>query len=133
MKKLYTLVYALALIFALNSFAHAQTLSFCEDVDSKGTPIGYSSTFNIGSGGGYLYFLVNLPYKLNSRSVKYDIFKLDSYGNEKFDNTIYQDTELSWDYFYKQVTFYSSGTYNIYVYDTSDYMLASGQIRIQYR
>ena len=133
MKKLYTLMCAFALLFALNSFASAQTLTFCEDVDSRGNPSGYSSVFNIGSGGGYLYFLVNLPYKLNSTQVKYDIFKLDSRGNEKFDNTIYQDTERSWDFFYKQVTFYDAGTYNIYVYDNSDYMLASGQITVNWR
>ncbi|CAN5610760.1 hypothetical protein BH10BAC5_BH10BAC5_01760 [soil metagenome] len=133
MKKLYSVVTVFALLFIFNSFTNAQTLSFCEDVNSKGNPVNYSTTFNIGSGGGYLYFLVNLPYNLNSRSVKYDIFRLDSYGSEVYDNTIYQDTELSWDYFYKQVTFYKSGTYNIYVYDSSDYMLASGSIKINMR
>ena len=133
MKKLYTLAAAFALLFALNSFASAQTLTFCENVDSRGNPSGYSSTFNIGSGGGYLYFLVNLPFQLNSRQVKYDIFKVTRGGSENFDNTIYQDTERTWDFFYKQVTFYDVGTYNIYVYDNENNFLTSGTITVQWK
>lgn len=112
--------------------AYSQSLSFCEDVSKDGYPVKESSVFNISDKGGYLRFLVNLPYRIGTSSVSYDIFRIDSEGNESFDNTIYQDVEPSWTWFWKEVTFYSSGSFNVYVYDGDRNYLTSGTIRIQY-
>ena len=133
LKKLLALSFAVMTILMLSGSSNAQTLHFCEGVDGDGYPISESSVFNISSSGGYLYFLVRLPYAINCRSVRYEVYKVDRYGSENYDNTIYQDTERDWTWFWKKVTFYDDAKYNIYVYDCYDYLLTSGSVRIQYR
>jgi len=133
MKKVLLFIFlAVSLVVTSNTLS-AQSMYFCESVDGDGYPIGESTTFNIGSNGGYLDVLIRLPYSLNCTSVRYEIYKVDSYGNETYDNTIYQDTERDWVWFWKEVTFYKNGTYSIYCYDCSNYLLASNTIRINYR
>ncbi len=127
-KKLITVsLFAVTLMFVSNS-ANSQSIYFCEGVSNDGYPITESSVFNIGSGGGYVYVLVRLPYEVACNSVRFEIYK-----NGNYDNTIYVDTEKNWAWFYKQVTFYDSGRYSFYVYDCFDYQLTSGSVKIQWR
>jgi hypothetical protein len=128
LKKLFALsLLAVALLVVTNS-AKAQTMYFCEDVDGDGYPRGESSVFNISSSGGYLDVLVRLPYDLGCRSVSFEIYR-----NGDYDNTIYMDTERNWVWFYKQITFYKSGSYKIYAVDCNGTTLASGTLKIQFR
>lgn len=115
------------ILFAVVNSAYSQSMSFCENVDNSGNCIGSSSVFTISSNGGYLDVLVSIPYNVNCRSVRYEVYR-----NGDYDNTIYQDTQANWQFFYKQVTFYKSGTYSIYCYDCNDYLLASGTVTIQF-
>ena len=133
LKKFFAFSFFALMLFVVTNNLKAQTLTFCESVSSDGYPVTESSTFTIGSGGGYLDMLVKLPYELNCRSVRYEIYKVDSYGSETYNTTISQDTERNWVWFYKQVTFYDSGKYNVYVYDCSDALLTSGTVRIQFQ
>ena len=133
MKKALLFVLLLAASFTLSQSVKAQTMYFCESVSNDGYPNGESSVFNIPSAGGYLNVLVRLPYSVDVTSVRYEIYKVDRNGNESYDNTIYQDTQRDWVWFWKQVTFYDPGTYNIYLYDPSNYLLTSGSVKIQYR
>jgi len=137
MKRLYSLS---LLFFAVISFAafnnsSAQTLYFCEDVDDDGYAINEASVFNIPDDGGYLYFLVRLGSgrEVNCDEVLFDIYKVDSRGKETFDNTIYQDVEPEWNWFWKKITFYDRGTYKVYVYDEDWKFLTSGTVKIKYR
>jgi hypothetical protein len=77
--------------------------------------------------------IFRLPYSINCREVRYEIYKVGRSGRETYDNTIYQDTERDWSWFWKKVTFYDVGKYNVYVYDCYDYLLTSGSVRTQYR
>lgn len=120
-------LFALVLFLAGQS-ATAQTMYFCEGVSDDGYPITESSTFNIGSSGGYLYCLIRLPYEIACRSVR-----LEVYRNGNYDNTIYLDTEKNWTWFWKKITFYDSGNYTIYAYDCFDYNLCTGSVRINWR
>jgi hypothetical protein len=135
MKKLN--VFILFFFFAVltGSSSNAQTLYFCEGVDDDGYAITESSVFNIPSSGGYLYFLVRLGSgrKVNCYEVLYDIYRIDSIGKETFDNTIYQDVESNWNWFWKKVTFNDPGTYKVYVYDEDWKFLTSGKVRIKYQ
>jgi hypothetical protein len=133
LKKLLAVAVVALTVLVLSGQVKAQTLYFCEGVDNDGYPITESTVFNISSGGSYFYFLVRLPYAIDCRSVRYEIYKVDRYGNESYDNTIYQDTERDWTWFWKKVTFYDSGKYNVYVYDCYDYLLTSGSVRTQFR
>ena len=132
-KKLSVLFLFYFVFMGLTGSSNAQTLYFCEGVDDSGYPITESSVFNIPRSGGYLYFLTRLPYDLNCRSVRYEIYKVDSYGYENYYDTKYQDTQRDWRWFYYKYTFYDSGKFNVYVYDCTDYLLTSSTLRIQYK
>jgi len=132
MKKVLLFVLLVVASMTLSQSLKAQSLYFCESVDGDGYPVGESTVFTIPSAGGYLNVLVRLPYALDVYSVRYEIYKIDSYGNETYDNTIYQDTEKNWVWFWKQITFYKAGRYSVYVYDSNNYLLTSGSIKIQY-
>jgi hypothetical protein len=106
---------------------NAQSIYFCEGVDDDGYAINEASTFTISDDGGYLYVLVRLPYEVECNSVRFEIYR-----NGDYDNTIYLDTDSDWVWFYKQITFYKRGTYDIYVYDCDDYELANGTVKINY-
>ncbi len=120
------------LFINLANFGYSQSLQFCEDVGSNGVPIKPSSVFSIESKGGYLKCLTSLPYRVGTSNVNYEVYRIDSEGNEKYDNTIQQAVDPSWTWFFKEITFYDEGRYNIYVYDSDKNFLASQQIRIQY-
>jgi hypothetical protein len=133
MKKINLIVslVALLIIFGfINSNTIAQTLYFCEGVDSDGYPENESSKFTIPSGGGYLYFLVRMPDGVDTYNIKYLIYRVKSNGDEKYETTIEQDVEPQWTYFWKKITFYEKGKYNIYVYDDDDNFITSGTLRI---
>ncbi len=117
---------------SISSICNSQTLQFCEDVSKDGEPISASSVFNIGTEGGYLKCLTKLPYRVGTYSVSYEIYRIDADGYESYDNTIYQDVDPSWTWFWKDITFYKAGSFNILVYDSDKNFLASAQIRIQY-
>ena len=104
---------------------NAQSIYFCEGVDDDGYAINEASTFTIPDDGGYLYVLVRLPYEVDCSSVRFEIYR-----NGDYDNTIYADTESEWVWFWKQITFYKRGTYDIYVYDCDDYELTYGTVKI---
>ena len=116
------------LIFVFTSTITSQSIYFCEGVDDDGYAINESSSFTISRDGGYLYVLVRLPYEVECTSVRYEIYR-----NGDYDNTIYLDTEDDWVWFWKQITFYKRGTYDIYVMDCYDYELASGTVSINYK
>lgn len=133
LKKLLTVAIFAVTLFALSGHVRSQTLYFCEGVDNDGYPITESTVFNISSSGSYFYFLVRLPYTINCRSVRFEIYRVDRYGSETYDNTVYLDTERDWTWFWKKVNFYDSGRFNVYVYDCYDYLLTSGSVRTQFR
>ena len=115
--------FLIAFIQGLN----AQSIYFCEGVDDDGYAINEASTFTIPRDGGYLYVLVRLSYEVDCSSVKFEIYR-----NGDYDNTIYLDTQSDWTWFWKQITFYKRGTYEIYAYDCYDYELAHGTVKINY-
>ena len=133
MKKLFLAAFIMLAVFALSNMSKAQTLYFCEGVDDDGYPITESNVFNISLDGSYLYFLVRMPYEIDCSSVRYEIYEVDYDGFETYSSTIYQDVEYDWIWFWKKVTFYDPGFYNVYVYDCRDYVLTSNTIRIKYR
>jgi hypothetical protein len=132
MKNLLTIkTFAFACLLFLATSSKAQSLYFCESVDKDGYAINESNTFIIGSNGGYFDFLVRMPYDLRSYYVNYDIYEVEYDGTEKFNNTIRQDSQPDWQFFWKEVTFYDPGTYKIYVYDDDDYLITSSTVKVK--
>lgn len=132
-KKFFSLTLLIFSLSVITIGVKSQSLTFCESVDANGNPVSSSSLFYIGSGGGYLDMLVNINYDLNCYSVRYEIYKVSSNGSESYSTTITQSSKPDWRWFYKEVTFYDEGKYNVYVYDCNDYLLTSGSVRIQFR
>lgn len=128
MKKLIAIAFLALAFLAVSEKSNAQSIYFCEGVTSDGYATGESSVFNIGRDGGYLNVLVRLPYEVACRSVRFEIYR-----NGDYDNTIYLDTEKNWVWFYKEITFYKTGNFSVYVYDCFDYLLTSGSVKIQFR
>ncbi len=131
------------LLFAITFFAaglankssilQAQTLYFCEEVDEDGYPENEATTFTIGENGGWLKFLVRMDEEVDCNEIKYVIYKVNRSGKEKYDTTIKQDVESNWAWFWKKVTFYDDGTYNVYVYDENDNFITSSTLKINFR
>ena len=125
--KLFILAFVISIVSSLLSLSYSQTIYFCEGVDDDGEPINESSNFTIPEDGGYLYVLVQLPYEIDCGEVGFEIYR-----NGKYENTIAMDTEYNWSWFYKQITFYKSGKYNIEVYDyCNNEYVASGTVEIE--
>src|SRR6478736_2363476 len=103
-KKILVSAFFAVAFFAVVNSSYSQSMEFCESVSGSGYCNGGSSVFTIGSNGGYLDVLVNIPYDLNCRSVRYEVYR-----NGDYDNTIYQDASSNWRWFYKEITFYKSG------------------------
>lgn len=135
MKKLLMFsIFLFALMLSMQGVSSAQNLYFCEGVSSSGQPDNPSSTFNIPSGGGYLYFLVKLPYEVGCYSVDYVIYKIDSKGKAKYYQTVNQDgMETTWTWFWKKYTFYDEGYYRIDVVDCGSTTLVSNYVTINYQ
>lgn len=115
----------------ISATLRSQTLYFCEDVDDNGDPVETGASFIINPDGGYLYFYADLGKAVNSKEIHYSIYTVDGYGNETYENTIYQDVESTWAYFWKKVNFYHTGDYNVYVYDDKYNEIARGSVRIK--
>ncbi len=130
MKKysVFFLLTVFVVLFSTINQSFAQSIYFCEGVDDDGQPINESDTFTIPSGGGYLYALVHLPYEVDC-----DFVNIDVYRNGNYETTIGMDTEYNWTWFWKQITFYKSGDFDIEVYDCDDNFLVSGSLRINSR
>ena len=126
--KILTLIlFSLAPALSIN----AQSLFFCEAVDKNGNAVNESNSFVIGPNGGYFDFLVKVPYDLKSYYVNYDIYEIKEDGTEHFNNTIRQDAQPEWQFFWKEVTFYDPGIFKIYVYDDDDYLITSSVVKVK--
>lgn len=109
-----------------------QDLIFCEGVNKMvGEAVNPSSYFTIKPNGGVINLLIKLPTALSSRYVLIDIYHIDrETKKELFDNSIHYNTEPSWLWFSKEITFYKNGEYVVYVYDERDQLLCAGKVRI---
>jgi hypothetical protein len=131
-------LFLFVLVFAVTSYS--QTITFCEGVTEKGAAKNASEVFNISSKGGYFYFLVHLPYKVNCYKQYFDIYSVEEGyetgtpgDGETFEATIETDTQPDWTWFYKQVTFYKPGYYRVYVRDCEDGTYTVGAVQVNYK
>jgi hypothetical protein len=124
-------VLVFTLFVIISTTLRSQTLYFCSDVDANGDPVEKGESFIIDPAGGYLYFYCDLGYEVNCTEIHYSIYSVDNYGTETYENSIYQDVERSYAYFWKKINFYHTGDYNVYVYDDKYNQLLKGTVRIK--
>jgi len=126
-------MFRLLLLLILFPFTlYSQQVVFCESVDRMGVPVKASKDFTIGSGGGFVKILVKLKKEIGSENVVFDIYKVND-NKEVFNNTIRMATQPALTWFYKEITFFYSGEYRVYVYDERDKLLGVGEVRINLR
>ena len=126
------LQFVLFLFLFTAGVSYSQVLYFCESVDEDGEPVNDANYFTITQDGGYLDFLVRMDSRVGVYSVYYKVYKIRN-GKEVYDNTIWQDVEPDWTWFWKEINFYEDGTYDVYVYDEWDNFIASSTIEIEFR
>lgn len=126
-----SLLHLLFLFLFTPGVSNSQNLFFCESVDEYGDPVNESDYFTISLDGGYLDFLVQMDYRVGVNLVCFKIYKVEN-GKEIYDNSIWQDVEPNWTWFWKEIIFYEDGIFNVYVYDEKENFLASGTIQIEY-
>lgn len=129
MKKVFILSLFL-LVALLFNYSSAQSLHFCEGVDKNGNAITPTNSFTISAKGGYLYFLVDLGFEIETDEIYYEIYRVDSKGKEIYDRTIYKKVDPDSKRFAHQIMFTSPGKYNIYVYKGDGIYLTSNSLRI---
>jgi hypothetical protein len=133
-KKSLVIISFMVILFSISNISFSQTLKFCTDYNDDGHAINPGSTFYIPSSGGYIYFLVNLPYDLNCTYVSYEIYTVDEYNYESYSTTIDQTgMGKNWVWFAKKVTFYDRGYYHVYVRDCFNYVLTDSYVTIYFK
>jgi hypothetical protein len=134
LKKIIITSFLFITLVLITKASFSQTLYFCEGVDRDGYPINQSTTFYIPSGGGYFYFLMRLPYEVQCYSIKYELYRVDTYDyTESYSTTIYHDDlSLNWVWFWKKVTFYKPGYYHVYAVDCNGYTLTSSYVTVDW-
>lgn len=124
--------YLFLFVFLLTTATFSQSITFCEGVTEKGAPIKASEVFSISANGSYFYFLVKLPYTVSCEKVSFEIYRIEE-DYESYETTISMDTKPDWAWFYKQVTFYQSGWFRVYVRDCSETVLTSGVVQVKFK
>ncbi len=117
MNKIKKLLLVVLLMFTvLSTFLFAQVdgakFDFCNDVSSKGLPIGSYSEFNCNSNSCYVYGLLHLPYVSTAKYVTFYVYYGDSYVTEY----TYYNPGKKFDYVYQKMTFSYGGQYTILIY-----------------
>jgi hypothetical protein len=130
---------AAALLLSSYAVQAQNKLTFCEDVETDGTPKGVYNTFTIPEAGAYLYFHVKMENgsDVGTDDIGYEIYRIGDDGKETYSTTIYQTTKSEWDVFWSAVTFYNPGKYKVKViawYGDDDWWgteIASGTVTIE--
>lgn len=120
------------LLFLLPLNLFSQQIIFCESVDQSGNPKDASKEFTIGEDGGFIKILIKTNKEIGSNSIIFDVYKVND-GKELFNNTVRMDIQPVVTWFYKEITFFKSGIYRVYVYDEKDKLIGLGDVKINLR
>lgn len=126
MKKIYFLI---LFLFCFSVFSlRAQDVIFCEKVKTDGTPVNPSNYFTISKKGGFFNVLVKHLNSIVSEEVTFDIYLMIE-NKETFINSVKMKVNPESTWFYKEITFYKSGVYRVYVYNENDKLLGVGKMQ----
>lgn len=120
------------LLFLLPLNLFSQQIIFCESVDQSGNPKYASKEFTIGEDGGFIKILIKSIKEIGSSSIIFDVYKVND-EKELFNNTVRMEIQPAVTWFYKEITFFKSGIYRIYVYDEKDKLIGLGDVKINLR
>lgn len=107
---------------------------FCEEVtDNK--PVNASTSFTIGSGGGYLTVQVDNGKAMKTTELVVDIYRKPRGGSDytEFVETKRYDIKETWDRPYFEYTFSKGGEYKFAVYNADEVWINTGYVTINQR
>lgn len=107
----------------------SQDVIFCEKVDHIGNGINQSNHFDISKKGGFFNVLYKQKTSINCEEVTFDIYHLDN-KEETFMSTVKMKVDPKANWFYKEITFFKSGIYRVYLFSEKDKMLGVGKVEI---
>lgn len=120
------------LLFLLPLNLFSQQIIFCESVDQSGNPKNVSKEFTIGEDGGFIKILIKSNKEIGSSAIIFDVYKVND-EKEIFNNTVRMEIKPAVTWFFKEITFFKSGIYRVYVYDEKDKLIGLGDLKINLR
>lgn len=108
-------------------------LYFVEEYTKEGEEVGKSDKFFISSKGGYITAMLKTaqPIGVGSVDVRLERESLD--GSEIIDTQPYDVSPDKSYFFFDKVTFYKSGDYKVMVFKKDGTLIASGNVRIEFK
>jgi hypothetical protein len=129
---MYKIIKITFLLFIFSITLHAQEIYVCKSYTEKGEPIDASNSWEIKSGGDYLYILFDNEEKIEDKLVYLFLDKKYDDEYKPFDSKVLRnENKKSWlVYNYK---FEQPGDYEIYFMDSAQNNLATTRITIKYK
>jgi hypothetical protein len=107
------------------------SLTFCENVNDDGKALHASNSFMISPNGSALKFLVKAEDGFKTDNMDFKIFYINDSGKEEEISKLPQKVQPNWNYTWKEVVFFDSGTYRVKVYDSKGTYLTSANISVK--
>lgn len=128
MKK-YNTVLFFSLFLLLSLAGKSQDVVFCEKVDMMGNAINQSNHFDVSKKGGFFNVLYKQKSGVSFEEVTFDIYHIENKA-EVFMSTVKMKVDPNATWFYKEITFFKSGMYRVYLFSEKDKMLGVGKVEI---
>lgn len=119
----------LLFLFAISNI-HAQTIIFCESVDSYGKPINSADTFDVSQQGGMLTVLLKPGHQLNTTVILYQIYSFEGTTSE-LNNIERSEVEENWLFCWIHLNFIEEGKYRIKAFSADNVLLGTGDVYIK--
>ncbi len=117
--------------FLLNSFsASAQRLYFCKAVTPEGDPMGLSQFFPISEESISISALVKLYKHAEVEEVEFRIYRLLADKGEVIISSVPFKVEANWMWFWKELKFFETGSYKVYLYAGGENLICSETLDI---
>ena len=120
-----------ALSLLLNISYSQYSLSFCESVTADGKPQKLSNSFMVTGKGSALKLFVKADEGFDTEQLKFNIYFINTLGNEEEVTSLIQKTEPGWNYIWKEVVLFNPGVYRVKVYSGKGTYLTSANLNIK--
>ncbi len=116
----------------LFSVGHSQySLTFCESVTADGNPQKLSNSFMVTGKGSALTLFMKADTGFDSDQLKFNIYFINTLGNEEEVTSLTQKAEPGWNYVWKEVVLFNPGVYRVKVYSGKGTYLTSANLNIK--
>jgi hypothetical protein len=90
-----------------------------------------SNSFMVSPNGSALKFLLRADEGFKTDNMDFKIFYINDTGKEEEISKLPQKIQSDWNFTWKEVVFFDSGTYRVKVYDSKGTYLTSANINVK--